>query len=238
MAAQLQLGDLTVDVVYKDIKNVHLSVYPPNGRVRIAAPSRMSPETIRGFAAVKLPWIREQQRKLREQERETNREYLDRESHYVFGKRYLLRIIQENVPPNVERKHQHLVLTVRPSTSEGARQAILDEWYRNLLRESAAPLIAKWEAQLGVKVHRVFVQQMKTKWGSCNYRRGSIRLNTELAKKPRECLEYLIVHELVHLLEPTHNARFVSLMDRFIPCWQFYRAVLNRLPLRHETWEY
>jgi predicted metal-dependent hydrolase len=238
MVTQLQLGDLTVDVVYKEIKNIHLSVYPPNGRVRIAAPSRMSPETIRAFAAAKLPWIREQQRKLREQERETGREYLERESHYVFGKRYLLRVVEEDVPASVERKHQHLILTVRPGTSEEARQAILDEWYRRLLRESATPLIAKWEAQLGVTVHRVFVQHMKTKWGSCNHHRGTIRLNTELAKKPLECLEYLIVHELVHLLEPTHNARFVRLMERFMPRWQFYRQMLNRLPLGHEEWEY
>ncbi|HEY3439698.1 MAG TPA: SprT family zinc-dependent metalloprotease [Paludibaculum sp.] len=238
MPTRLQLGDLTVEVVYKDIKNIHLSVYPPNGRVRIAAPRRMSPETIRGFAAAKLPWIREQQRKLREQERETDREYLDRESHYLFGKRYLLRVVEEDVPARVDRTHQHLVLTVRPGTSEEDRQAILDEWFRNILREVAAPLIAKWEAQLGVKVRRVFVQHMKTKWGSCNHHRGTIRLNTELAKKPRECLEYLIVHELVHLLEPTHNTRFVVLMDRSLPRWQFYRQVLNRLPLRHEEWEY
>ena len=238
MATQLQLGDLTVDVVFKDIKNIHLSVYPPSGRVRISAPRRMSEATIRGFAAAKLPWIREQQRKLREQERETNREYLDRESHYLFGKRYLLRVVEDDVPASVERKHQHLVLTVRPGTSEEARQAILDEWYRQLLKETAAPIIAKWEAQLGVKVHRVFVQHMKTKWGSCNHRRGTIRLNTELAKKPRECLEYLIVHELAHILESTHNARFIALMDRFMPRWQFYRQVLNGLPLRHEHWDY
>lgn len=147
-------------------------------------------------------------------------------------------VVEENAPTNVECKHAHLVLTVRPGTDEGERQAVLDEWYRNLLRENAAPLIAKWEAQLDVKVRRVFVQRMKTKWGGCNHRRGTIRLNTELAKKPRQCLEYLIVHELVHLLEPTHNARFVSLMDRFLPSWQFYRQVLNRLPLRHERWEY
>lgn len=238
MATQLQLGDLTVDVVYKDIKNIHLSVYPPNGRVRIAVPRRMTEPTIRAFAAAKLPWIREQQRKLREQERETNREYLDRESHCVFGKRYLLRVVEDNVPASVERKHEYLVLTVRPGTSEEARQAILDEWYRNQLKEEAAPIIATWEARLGVTVHRLFIQHMKTKWGSCNYRRGTIRLNTELAKKPRECLEYLIVHELVHLLEPTHNARFIALMDQFMPRWQFYRQMLNRLPLRHETWEY
>jgi len=182
--------------------------------------------------------LREQQRKLREQERETNREYLDRESHYLFGKRYLLRVVEDNMPASIERKHQHLVLTVRPGTSEEARQAILDEWYRNRLKEEVAPIIATWEAQLCVKVRRLFVQHMKTKWGSCNHQRGTIRLNTELAKKPRECLEYLVLHELVHLLEPTHNARFIALMDQYMPRWQFYRQMLNRLPLRHERWDY
>jgi hypothetical protein len=238
MATQLQLGELTVDVVYKDIKNIHLSVYPPTGRVRIAVPRRMTLPTIRAFAAAKLPWIREQQRKLREQERETTREYLDRESHYVFGKRYLLRVVEENVPASVERKHQHLILTVRPGTTEEARQAMLEEWYRNVLKEAGASIIAPWESRLGVKVNRVFVQHMKTKWGSCNHRRGTIRLNTELAKKPVECVEYLVVHEMVHLLEPTHNARFIALMGQFMPRWQHYRQMLNRLPLRHESWDY
>lgn len=238
MATHLQLGDLTVDVVFKDIKNVHLSVYPPSGRVRISAPRRMSETTIRAFAAAKIPWIRDQQRKLQEQERETSREYLDRESHYVFGKRYLLQVAEDARPANVERKHRHLVLTVRPGTPEDVRKSILDDWYRQLLKEAAAPLIAKWEPRLGVKVHRLFVQHMKTKWGSCNHLAGSIRLNTELAKKPRECLEYLVVHEMVHLIEPTHNAGFVALMDRFMPRWQFYRTLLNSLPLRHEHWDY
>ncbi len=238
MATQIQLGDLTVDVVFKDIKNVHLSVYPPSGRVRISAPRRMSANTIRAFAAAKIPWIREQQRKLLEQERETNREYVERESHHVFGKRYLLQVVEDNRPASVERKHRHLVLTVRPGTPEGVRKSILDEWYRQLLKEAAASIIAKWEPRIGVSVRRLFVQHMKTKWGSCNHRAGSIRLNTELAKKPRECLEYLVVHEMVHLVEPTHNARFLALMDQFMPRWQFYRTLLNRLPLRHEEWDY
>jgi predicted metal-dependent hydrolase len=156
----------------------------------------------------------------------------------VFGRRCLLTMIEEDAPASVELKHSKLTLRVRPGMSEEARQAVVDEWYRKLLKETAAPIIARWETQLGVKVKRVFIQQMKTKWGSCNHRACTIRLNTELAKKPRECLEYLIVHELVHLLEPTHNARFIALMDRYMPRWQFYRQMLNRLPLRHERWEY
>lgn len=238
MPTQIQLGDLTVDVVFKDIKNVHLSVYPPNGRVRISAPRRMSETTLRAFAATKIPWIREQQRKLQEQERETHREYLDRESHYVFGKRYLLKVVEEDSPASIERKHRNLVLTVRPGTTDLARRAILDEWYRQLVKGSADPIIGKWEPRLGVAVRRVYVQHMKTKWGSCNHRAGSIRLNTELAKKPPECLEYLIVHEMMHLIESTHNARFIALMDRFMPRWQLHRQLLNQLPLRHEHWDY
>ena len=235
---QLKFGDVTVDVVLKDIKNIHLSVYPPMGRVRISAPLRMREDTIRVFAVSKLPWIREQQRKLREQERETTREYLDRESHYVFGRRCMLTVIEGAVSASVELQHNKLVLRVRSGTSEDGRQAVVDEWYRRLLKQTITPLIARWEPVIGVRVERFFVQRMKTKWGSCNHRACSIRLNTELAKKPRECLEYIVVHELVHLVDPTHNARFIALMDRFLPRWQFYRQMLNRLPLRHESWEY
>lgn len=212
--------------------------YPPSGRVRIAAPLRMQHQIIRGFAVSKLPWIRQQQRKLQEQERETTREYVDRESHYVFGRRCMLTVIEQDTPPRVELRHNKLLLRVRPGTSEAARQAVLDEWYRRQLKDAVVPLIARWESLTGTTVKRFFVQRMKTKWGSCNHRRATIRLNTELAKKPRECLEYIVVHEMAHLLEPTHNARFIVLMDRFMPRWQFYRQVLNRLPLRHECWEY
>lgn len=238
MSTRLQLGDITVDIVLKDIKNVHLSVYPPSGRVRIAAPAHMSTDTIRVFAISKLDWIKRQQTKIQEQARETPREYLERESHYVWGKRYLLAIAQADQPPTVELEHNQLRLTVRPGTDEQRREAIVDAWYREQLKQAAPPLIAKWEPLLGVKVERLFVQRMKTKWGSCSHDIGAIRLNTELAKKPPVCLEYIVVHELAHLLEPTHNRRFVGLMDHFMPQWQHYRDELNRLPVRHETWAY
>ncbi len=238
MVRQLQLGDIAVDVVFKDIKNVHLSVHPPTGRVRISAPSRMRLDTIRVFAITKLGWIRQQQQKLRAQERETPREYLDRESHYVWGKRYLLKVVEQDVAPTVELKHSIMLLNVRPGSGEEKRRAVLEEWYRDQLKEAVPSLIAKWQPLIGVKVMRYFVQRMKTKWGSCNQGTGSIRLNTELAKKPRECLEYIVVHELAHLLEPTHNPHFVALMDQFMPRWRFYRDVLNRLPVRHEDWAY
>ena len=238
MQRRIQLGDIAVDVVRKDIRNIHLSVHPPTGRVRIAAPERMSLDTVRVFAIAKLPWIKKQQRKLLEQERETPREYIDRESHYVWGTRYLLKVIEADQPRSVELSRGRMILLVRRGTETTKRQAILDEWYRGQLRTVLPPLIAKWERLMGVKVRRVFIQRMKTKWGSCNHRAGSIRLNTDLARKPRECLEYIVVHEMVHLLEPTHNERFMALMEQFMPKWQSHRDALNRLPVRHESWDY
>ena len=238
MVRQLKLGDITVDVMLKDIKNVHLSVHPPTGRVRISAPARMSLDTIRVFAISKLGWIKQQQKKLQKQDRETPREYLDRESHYVWGKRYLLTVSESNQAPSVELKHSRMLLRVRPGTDEKRKQTIVEGWYREQLKNTVPPLVAKWEPLLGVKVNQFFVQRMKTKWGSCNPTAGNIRLNTELAKKPPECLEYIVVHEMTHLLEPTHNARFRALMDRFMPKWQFYLDQLNRLPVSHEDWDY
>lgn len=238
MTTQIKLGDVTIEVVFKDIKNVHLSVYPPNGRVRISAPLRMDIDTIRVFAISRLGWVKQQQKKFQEQERETPREYLNLESHYVWGKRYLLKVIESEETPTVELKHKKMVLSVRPGTDDKKKQAIIDAWYREQLKNAVPPLIAKWEPLLGVKVERFFVRRMKTKWGSCNYKARNIRLNTELAKKPQECLEYVIIHEMAHLLEPTHNSRFVMLMDRFMPKWQFYRDKLNQLPVSHENWIY
>jgi predicted metal-dependent hydrolase len=238
MVTQIELGDITVDVVHKDIKNIHLSVYPPTGRVKISSPLRMDLDTIRVFAISKLGWIKQQQRKLQEQERETPREYLDRESHYVWEKRYLLKVAASNGVPSVELKHNKMLLRVRPGASDGKKQAIPEGWYRDQLKQAVPSLIAKWERLLGVRVERFFVQKMKTKWGSCHPKARSIRLNTDLAKKPSECLEYIVVHEMTHLLEPTHSGRFITLMDQFMPNWQFYRAELNRLPVRHGDWAY
>jgi hypothetical protein len=235
---QMMLGDVVVDVLRKDIKNIHLSVHPPTGRVRIAAPLRISLDTLRVFAISKLAWIRQQQQKLQAQDRETPREYLNRESHYVWGQRYLLTIATHDAAPAIEIKHNKLVLHVRATASAAKRQAVLDAWYREQLRAAISPLIAKWEALMNVAVTQFFVQRMKTRWGSCNACARTIRLNTELAKKPSECLEYIVVHEMVHLVEPTHNARFVALMDGWLPKWRFYREALNRLPVRHEDWAY
>lgn len=238
MVTQINLGEIAVDVVKKDIKNIHLSVYPPAGKVRISAPLRMDLDTIRVFAITKLGWIKSQQKKLREQERETPREYLDRESHYVWGKRYLLKMVEREAAPQVELKHSKMILQIRPDATDGKKQEVLEAWYREQLKQVVPELIEKWEPLIGVRVERFFVQKMKTKWGSCSHDAKSIRLNTDLAKKPPECLEYIVVHEMVHLLESTHNSRFISLMDQFMPKWRFYKDQLNRLPVRHEDWGY
>ena len=238
MVSQIKLGDISVDVVLKDIKNVHLSVYPPTGRVRISAPTHMSMDAIRVFAISKVNWIRKQQAKLQKQERETPRDFVDRESHFVWGKRYLLQVVERNAAPSVTLKGSKMTLGVRSEPVTGKRHAILEGWYRELLKLAIPELIAKWEPRMEVTVDRFYVQRMKTKWGSCNPEKRSIRLNTELARKPRECLEYLVVHEMAHLIEPTHNKHFIALMDRFMSQWHTLRDQLNAFPLAHSEWRY
>jgi predicted metal-dependent hydrolase len=232
-ATQLQLGDIAVELVLKDIKNVHLTVHPPAGRVRISAPARMPLDTIRVFAVSKLEWIRRQQHRIREQQREPPRKYVQRESHYVWGKRYLLSVVDSDGAPSIALEHDRMILAVRAGTREPMKEAIVAHWYRSQLKAAVPELIASWERVLAVRVKRVFVRQMRTRWGSCNPRARTIRLNTELARRPRECLDYVVFHEMAHLIEPSHNARFIGLMDRFMPSWRFCRETLNRLPIRH-----
>lgn len=234
----IDLGELRAEVIRKPIKHVHLSVYPPEGRVRISAPDGMALDTIRLYAISKLGWIKGQQRKIQAQDRETPREYLDRESHYVWGKRYLLKLMTADAAPVVHLKHTTLELYVRLGSDEYKRAEVLESWYREQLKAAVPPLLRKWQPLVGVQANRLHVQRMKTKWGSCNPATGLIRLNTDLAKKPPECLEYILVHELTHLLEPTHNARFQALMDGFMPHWRQIKSELNQLPVRHENWDY
>jgi len=238
MAKQLKLGNTSVDVVLKDIKNVHLSVYPPTGRVRISAPSHMSMDTIRVFAISKLGWIKKQQAELQKQARETQRDFVDRESHFVWGKRYLLKVIEREQAPVITLKGNKMTLAIRPGAITEKRYAIVEDWYREQLKDAIPALAARWTPKMGVTVDWFFVRRMKTKWGSCNPEKRSIRLNTELARKPRECLEYLVVHEMAHLIEPTHNKRFIGLMNRFLPHWRTLRDQLNAAPLSHMEWRY
>ncbi|WP_430452573.1 M48 family metallopeptidase [Rhodopirellula europaea] len=234
---QIHLGEFEADVIFKDIKNVHLSVHPPEGRVRISAPNRMDLDTIRVFTISKLGWIKSQRRKMQSQVRETPREFLDRESHYVWGSRVLLSCVEQSGRPGVKVSASRLTVFTKPNSNKIDRERLLSAWYRQQTREAAASLIANWEKVLDVSVSKIFVQKMKTRWGSCNPTRRTIRLNTELAKKPPDCLDYVVLHEMLHLLEPTHNARFKSLLTRHMPNWQTRRDALNRLPIRHEQWK-
>ncbi|MBI4909986.1 MAG: M48 family metallopeptidase [Acidobacteria bacterium] len=236
MAETIQFGEIAIGVTRKDIKHVHLSVHPPNGRVTLVAPTGTRLEVVRAYAVSKLGWIREQQAKLRGQARETPRDFVGRESHYVWGRRYLLTVREKAEKPSVRLDHRRIVLTVRPGTSKQKRRAVMHEWHKSLMHEAVPKLIAKWEPRLGVNVAGYFLQRMKTKWGSCNHRAGNIRLNTELVKKPKDLLEYVVVHEMLHLIAPTHSERFVGLLSQHYPTWREARVELNELPLGAEVW--
>ncbi|NDP28706.1 MAG: M48 family metallopeptidase [Flavobacterium sp.] len=235
---EIHLGDIIIEVTLKDIKNVHLSVYPPFGQVKIAAPDRMELDTIRIYAISKLSWIRKQQAKIKAQKREAPREYLTKESHYYLGKRYLMKVMEHNAVPSVKLNHNSIELSIRPQTDTAKRKEIIEEWYRAQLKELVPKYISKWEPILGVKGTNFGIKKMKTKWGTCNIGAQRIWLNLELAKKPATCLEYIIVHEMTHLLERNHNSRFVALMNRFLPNWVAIKEELNRLPVSHTEWGY
>lgn len=231
MKSEIQLGEISIQVTRKAVKNVHLSVHPPDGRVTLVAPKNTRLEVARAYAITKLPWIRDQQEKLRQQEREPPRKFITRESHYLWGRRYLLRVVPHDGRGKLWIDHKRIFMAVRPDASIEARAKAMHDWHKSLLHEAIPPLIAKWEKRLGVKVGRYFLQCMKTKWGSCNHRAGNIRLNTELVKKPKDLLEYVIVHEMVHLVVPTHSDEFVGLLDKHYPGWREARNELNALPL-------
>jgi predicted metal-dependent hydrolase len=237
MTTTIQLGEIAIAVTRKDVKHVHLSVHPPRGRVSLVAPTGTRLEVARAYAISKIGWIRDQRAKLRGQAREARRSFVERESHYLWGRRYLLSVVTKDVKPFVALGHRKITLTVRPASSAARREELMQEWHRTLLREAVPPLIRKWEARLGTNVAGYFLQRMKTKWGGCNPRARTIRLNTELVKKPKDLLEYVVVHEMVHLIEPTHSERFVSLLDRYYPTWREARAELNELPLGAEAWK-
>ena len=235
---QIELGDISLDVVQKDIKNIHLSVYPPTGRVRISAPLHMDLDTIRVFAISKLGWIKKQRAKFRGQSREAQREYITRESHHYLGKRYLLKVIEHDAPPKVIIKHETMEMYIRPNTGLEKRREILDEWYRQRLKEIVPGIIAKYEKAMKVKVSEFGIKKMRTKWGTCSIEAKRIWLNLELAKKPRHYIEYIIVHEMVHLLERHHNERFMAYVDKFMPQWRGLKEELNGSMLPYVNWEY
>ena len=236
MGSQIKLGDIPVDVVLKAIKNVHLSVHPPTGRVTLSAPTATRLEVARAYAISRLGWIRSQQSRFREQARESYRQYVERESHYLWGRRYLLSVREKEARPSITLEHRRITLTVRPRSGRAKREAIMHAWHKSLLHRTVPALIRKWEPKLGVDVAAYFLQRMKTKWGGCNHRARNIRLNTELVKKPRDLLEYVVVHEMIHLIAPTHSEQFLTLLGKHYPSWREARAELNELPLRAESW--
>ena len=236
MTEVVKLGDITVTVTRKEIKHVHLSVHPPTGRVSLVAPHGTRPEVVRAYVATRVGWIRNHQTKFRGQAREAPRRFVTRESHYVWGRRYLLLVVERDAKPLVTMDHCRIRLTVRPGSDMATREAVMHRWHKALLHEAIPPAIHRWEPRLGVEVGAYFIQRMKTKWGSCNHKARRIRLNTELVKKPKDLLEYVIVHEMAHLIAPTHSERFLAVMDTHYPSWREARMELNELPLASVAW--
>ena len=237
MPEMLKIGDIEIHVSRKAVKNVHLSVHPPHGRVTLVAPAATRLDVARAYAITKLGWIRTQQEKLLNQAREAPRQFVGRESHYLWGRRVLMTVIERDEKPSVTLDHRTIRLVVRPGSSTEKKAEVIHDWHCMLLHSVVPNIIKKWEVKLGVKSSRYFIQKMKTKWGGCNPNSRAIRLNTELVKKPKDLLEYVIVHELMHLLEPRHSERFFELMSLHYPAWAEARRELNALPLGAESWQ-
>jgi len=234
----ITVSGVRVQVVRKAIKNLHLGVYPPEGRVRVAAPMAVSDDAVRLAVVGKLVWIKRQRTRFRTQLRQSEREMVSGESHYFLGQRYRLRVVRKDGPTKVLIRSRILELHVSQKAIAREREQELQRWYRQQLRDLIPPLLIKWSAALDVKVAECCVKKMKTKWGSCNAEAQRIWVNLELAKKPVQCLEYLIVHELAHLIERHHNDNFVAIMDEHLPQWRLNRQELNSAPLANETWSY
>lgn len=235
----IEVRGIPVEIVRKDIKNLHVGVYPPKGRVRVAAPLRLDDEAVRMAVITRLGWIRRQQEGFHEQDRQSQREMVTGESHFFQGRRYRLDVIEHDGPASVELPNNTtMLLRVRPGTDRAGRNAVLQRWYRRRLREQLPALVAKWEPKIGIRVVDLRIRKMKTRWGTCNREARRIWLNLELVKKPVSCLEYILVHEMVHFLERHHDDRFRDLMDELMPQWRTRREELNRAPLAHEDWQY
>lgn len=237
--SRIKVSGLVVEVVRKPIKNLHLGVYPPAGRVRVAVPLAIKDEAVRLAVIGKLGWIKRQKVKFEAQPRQSRRDMVDGESHYYLGRRYRLRVVESLTGAKVLlRNALMLELHARPGATARQRARVLQDWYREQLKKKIPAMLEKWRPVVGVAVSEWGVKKMKTKWGSCNAKAHRIWLNLELAKKPVKCLEYIVVHEMVHLIERHHNDRFLSLMEKFMPQWRLYREELNRLPLGHDSWGY
>ena len=236
---RIEIRGIQVEIVRKDIKNLHLGVYPPDGRVRVAVPLRLDDDAVRLAIISRLGWIHRKQAGFDQQDRQSQRDLVGGESHYYQGRRYRLDVIEDDSSPSVRvSTNTKMELRIRQGSDRDTREVVLQHWYRRRLRDQLPPLLAKWEPKVGVTLSQVRVKRMKTRWGSCNADARRVWLNLELAKKPTSCLEYILVHEMVHMLERHHNERFRDLMDRLLPSWRLCREELNRAPLAHEEWRY
>jgi hypothetical protein len=236
---QIVVRGLAVEIVRKDIKNLHLGVYPPHGRVRVAVPRRVSDDAVRLAVIGKLGWIKRQRARYEAQPRQSDREMVSGESHYFLGHRYRLLVIPNSGAAKVLlRKKSTIEMHVRPETSARQRELVLQRWYRQQLKELVPPLLEEWQSVLGVELADWRIRRMRTRWGTCNAEARRIWLNLELAKKPEQCLEYVIVHELAHLIARKHDDAFIAVMDEHLPQWRLRRQQLNSAPLAHETWSY
>lgn len=237
--SHIEVSGIGVEIRRKAIKNLHVGVYPPDGRVRVAAPRHLDDEAVRLAIVSRLSWIRRQQQSFAQQTRQSAREMVTGESHYFEGKRYRLNVVEQSGNPCVRVvNNSTLELRIPPGTHQESRQQIFERWYRRQLKAQVPALLSHWEGVVGVEVADCRVKKMKTKWGSCNVEAKRIWLNLELVKKPSPCLEYILVHEMVHFLERHHTNRFRDLMDQFMPDWRLRKAELNETPLAHEDWSY
>jgi predicted metal-dependent hydrolase len=235
---RMHVSNLMIATVKKDIKNMHLGVYPPNGRIRVAVPLKTTDETIRLFVISKMPWIKKQQLKFLNQERQAQKEYVSGESHYFFGKRYRLNIIHTVTRPKIEiRRKTHIDLHIRSDTTVEQREDIFEKFYRSELRDLIPSLLERWQKKAGIRVKEVRIKKMKTRWGTCNPKDGRIWLNLELAKKSLHCVDYVFVHELVHLIEKNHSKRFIQILEYALPHWQSSKEELNKGALSYSKWE-
>lgn len=236
--SMISVSGMKVEIVRKNIKNLHLAVYPPEGRVRVAVPLHINDENVRLAVINKLGWIKRQQTRFLTQPRQSKREYVTGETHYFKGRKYRLDVVIDPGSQKVEIKNRgRITMILHEGTDVSTRHRIMTEWYRQQLKEMISPLVEKWQVKIGTEIDDWQVKIMRTRWGSCNESARRIWLNLELAKKPVECLEYVIVHEILHLQERKHNDNFVALMDMYLPKWRLYKAELNKLPGRHEEWK-
>ncbi len=234
----LQVGGIEAVVLYKPVKNLHLNVLPPVGKVRVTAPKNMNDDAIRTFLATRIAWIKKMQAKFKGQERQTPREYVSGETHYFFGRKYRLEVVEEDKKPLVLIKGKNkIVLTVRPQAIVIKRKEIMQEWYRQKLREYLGKVVPLWESKIGVKVNQWGIKRMKTRWGTCNHKKKNIWINLELIKKPESCIQYVVLHELLHLIEEKHSEKFTALLDKNMPKWRSEKEELNRMALSYEKWD-